>query len=239
MASTSSSSSSPNSIPLGSCAHLNSFKLSLNAANPNSCAQFYSNLMRSLLTPSSCAARANRAQALSCHTCGVFEGRIHACLHCIHFACYPDHLARHRHKNRSHILSLESTLGNIHCAACNDFVYDPELDQVAETCLRKASRSLGMGSSPFAMAWRPSTEEVALLRRHRKRKSLGSMTSTIGLRGLVNLGNTCFMSCIVQSLIHTPLLRDYFLSDRHICMLEDGPEQCIVCEMSRLFQVRF
>lgn len=69
-----------------------------------------------------------------------------------------------------------------------------------------------------------------------KRKSYGT-DRLIGLRGLVNLGNTCFMSCIVQSLIHTPLLRDYFLSDRHICMLEEGTEQCIVCEMSRLFQV--
>ena len=33
------------------------------------------------------------------------------------------------------------------------------------------------------------------------------------------------MSCIVQTLIHTPLLRDYFLSDRHFCLLEQETEQ--------------
>ena len=44
------------------------------------------------------------------------------------------------------------------------------------------------------------------------------------------------MSCIVQTLIHTPLLRDYFLSDRHICLYEGDRGQCIVCEVSRLFQ---
>jgi ubiquitin carboxyl-terminal hydrolase 22/27/51 len=58
------------------------------------------------------------------------------------------------------------------------------------------------------------------LRKHRKRKGYTSSNcnktlSTIGLRGLINLGNTCFMSCIVQTLVHTPLLRDYFLSGKY------------------------
>ena len=30
--------------------------------------------------------------------------------------------------------------------------------------------------------------------------------------------------------------RDYFLSDRHVCLFQQEGGQCIVCEVSRLFQ---
>eukprot|EP00912_Choanoflagellata_sp_UC4_P001952 UC4_evm1s1251 len=40
-------------------------------------------------------------------------------------------------------------------------------------------------------------------------------TSGLSLRGLSNMGNTCFANCIIQALIHNPLLRNYFMAGSH------------------------
>ena len=44
------------------------------------------------------------------------------------------------------------------------------------------------------------------------------------------------MNCILQSLAHTPILRDYFMADKHTCHKNDESKQCLVCEMAGLYQ---
>jgi ubiquitin carboxyl-terminal hydrolase 22/27/51 len=82
----------------------------------------------------------------------------------------------------------------------------------------------------------------------------------IGLRPLLNLSQTCFLSAILQALIHNPLLKSYFLSDkhnRHVCPngskglavgkpyigiggqegdMTDREKGCMCCEMDRAFE---
>lgn len=60
------------------------------------------------------------------------------------------------------------------------------------------------------------------------------LSSSTGRRGLLNLGQTCFLNVVLQCLAHNPLLRNYFLSDKHNCR-QCKIEHCTSCEMDKLF----
>ena len=60
------------------------------------------------------------------------------------------------------------------------------------------------------------------------------LSFSTGRRGLLNLGQTCFLNVVLQCLAHNPLLRNYFLSDKHNCR-QCKIEHCTSCEMDKLF----
>ncbi len=56
-----------------------------------------------------------------------------------------------------------------------------------------------------------------------------------GLRGIYNAGATCYQNVILQSFLHNPLLRNYYLSDGHQGTRCEAPH-CLSCAMDDIFQ---
>lgn len=65
------------------------------------------------------------------------------------------------------------------------------------------------------------------------------VVSTRVPRGIHNLGATCFLSVILQSFLHNPILRNYFLADRHnsdLCYKASPTDSCMACEVDVMFR---
>lgn len=177
--------------------------------------------------------RKRKADSCLCHGCGTYSNRLHSCLYCVYFGCYSgDRHIHHHAKNTGHCLAVDLSHGKVYCFLCKDYAYDSQLERVSREQHSKAWRLLGNGCAKY-QPWLPSKSEIQLLQENCKRRKI-TVNSTIGLRGLTNLGNTCFVNCIVQALTHAPLLRDYFLSEQHLC--KGNSSNCLVCEMAALFQ---
>ncbi|SPO24957.1 related to UBP8 - Ubiquitin-specific protease component of the SAGA complex [Ustilago trichophora] len=188
-----------------------------------------------------------------CHTCQVDMLRPFICLDCAFTACFSpptdddptavtrteadSHMIQHLKKEK-HAFAFDLMYGNVYCGECRDFVHDPLLMAVQKVEMGRVTAKTGQLFGPTrstveALFPPPTSGDASPLARFYETNS-SSVTCRVP-RGLRNMGATCFMNVIIQAFLHNPLLRNYFLSDRHNPSLCNGGRTCLACEMDKIF----
>ncbi|KAG4303961.1 hypothetical protein PORY_002614 [Pneumocystis oryctolagi] len=164
-----------------------------------------------------------------CFVCHDVLKRSLLCLQCSHIGCWRKKHADVHARNQNHNFAIDLYSGYLYCFSCHDFIYDQVFENIYILVKRKLNISfLNIRNSIYL-----SNEELELSMEDQDYLDEDDpqvICCGDGLRGIQNMGATCFMNVVIQCLVHNPIFRNYFLSDGHMVKncLQDN---CSCCAM--------
>ncbi|KAF7296453.1 Ubiquitin carboxyl-terminal hydrolase [Mycena chlorophos] len=169
----------------------------------------------------------------TCGACNVALYRPFVCLHCSFAGCWKSgHITAHQ-RQEQHPFCMDARSGYLFCIECNDFIFDSRIEEIRLSATVRAEEEqtrFNASKRPRErfQGWTPNAQDSAALQK-------AVPIPCQGRRGLLNLGQTCFMNVVLQCFVHNPMLRNYFLSDKHNNRNCKTDENCTCCEMDKLF----
>lgn len=125
-----------------------------------------------------------------CVTCGeISNGSNFLCLQCGFSGCWSSsHFHDHSRQN-GHIFGINASNQLLFCFECMDYVVGIDYMKTPTT----------------AKNWNQIEAST----------SIPNVAQIDGMAGLVNMGSTCYMSSIIQCIIHNPYMIRYFMGQKH------------------------
>ncbi|SGZ31404.1 BQ5605_C044g12167 [Microbotryum silenes-dioicae] len=172
-----------------------------------------------LLDARAITSKATSIHPSCCSVCSATPPRPCLCLDCGMLLCGPNahrgsHLIQHAEQS-DHAQFWDVRSRAIYCVRCDDYIFHPSIERLV------ASEAAAVGK---------------LI--NRTEVTGHGVKGALSPRGMRNLGQTCYLSVVLQAFIHNPLLRAHYLSDRHnrkLCGQSAKHSVCLACEMDRLF----
>lgn len=188
--------------------------------------------------------RNKKTISLKCTDCSLnsFQNNF-ICLQCPHVGCFTNHRHAYAHyKSQQHLFGIDSHNGLLYCFLCGDYVNHPLLENIRQDIFNEqVGKDEGLNTS-----FNKGSSDEGEISEHYTNPSIKAVS---GLKGFVNLGATCYMSSILQTLIHNPIIKyQVFNNDDHFFHCEkrmlvdqmdgviDETNACMTCSVDNIFQ---